>query len=278
MPLVKRATKGSALTHAEMDANLDYLQGLVTVNAINFSTEVAIAGAVALDAAAFGKNHVCSGTSVDYSVTLPSPVGHAGKVIGFRMSGALTKLVTLNAGLGVAIDGQQTRVMWAAETAWLLCDGANWFKVAGASRPMMARMRYTDNTGFTVSAITETVVQMSEVQFDDGSLCDLANHRIIVRRAGRYVISGYFFHATAGATTAREVGYLYVNSVVAIMAEQYLGNTNNDGHIALSTPIALASADVVNLRVYSSQGGKKVRASVASGIYPYLAIKEELTW
>lgn len=244
---------------------------------MSFVSEVSIAGATTLDATAFGKNHVCTGTTADYPVVLPSPSGNAGKLIGFRMADVLTKLVTLDAGAGVTIDGQQTRVMWAGETAWLLCDGVGWTKVAGKSRPMTTRLRYTSGSGAVISANTETVLPMSEVQFDDGGIADLASWRIVARRAGRYLLSGYFMHALAPSGATRELGYIYINGTVAVMFEQQV-STAGDGHISLTTPALLSPGDAVNLRVYSTTGGMVYRASPGQGIYPYLAAAEILSW
>lgn len=79
----------------------------------------------------------CSGTSSNYTVTLPAPT--AKKLIGFKMDHGLTKLVTLSASSG-NIDGQSTRVMWANEVAILLGDGTNWTKITGKSVAMQCQM------------------------------------------------------------------------------------------------------------------------------------------
>ena len=71
------------------------------------NTEVSITGTVGLSSAHFSIMHVCSGTTTDYTVTIPSPIGNAGKLIGFRMANSvlpsglpLTKKVTISAGNG----------------------------------------------------------------------------------------------------------------------------------------------------------------------------------
>jgi len=58
--------------------------------------------------ATINKMHVCSGTSANYTVSLPSPSGNTGKPLGLRMSTDLTKLVTIDAGAGVTINGKST--------------------------------------------------------------------------------------------------------------------------------------------------------------------------
>lgn len=51
-----------------------------------------------------GRMHVCSGTSSDYTVTLPDASANTGKLIGFRMASGLTKFVTIQGVSGQLID------------------------------------------------------------------------------------------------------------------------------------------------------------------------------
>lgn len=89
----------------------------------------AITGAVALDATAFGKVHFCTGTSADYNVTLPAVSGNSGKMLMFKGSPALTKVVTLLQNSADTIDGATSRPFAAYGELWLLCDGTNWIVV-----------------------------------------------------------------------------------------------------------------------------------------------------
>lgn len=122
--------------------------------AIDWASPVVVTGTSTL---ATGKHHVCTGTTADYTVTLPPVTGNAGKLISVEMAGALTKLVTVDAGAGVAIDGQQTRVMWARETALLLCNGVAWTKVAGKSVPSQFNVYQTADMALTVSSYTKII-------------------------------------------------------------------------------------------------------------------------
>jgi hypothetical protein len=56
------------------------------------NTEIAVTGT---STATFSKMHVCSGTTIDYQLTLPSCIGNAGKFVGVRVSRLATKLITL---------------------------------------------------------------------------------------------------------------------------------------------------------------------------------------
>lgn len=98
------------------------------------------------DTATLGRMHVCSGTTSDYSLTLPTALGNAGKFVGVRMSSALTKLVTLDGNSTETIDEALTRIMWAGESAILMSDGTQWVKVAGKSIPMRCTAALASNT------------------------------------------------------------------------------------------------------------------------------------
>jgi hypothetical protein len=146
-------------------------------------------------------------------VTLPAASGNAGKHIGFRMGSAtaLTKLVTIDGNASETIDGATTRIMWSEETAILLCDGSNWFKIAGKSIPMTVHLsRSTDQTGITGSAWTQIYFTTK----DDGTdfLWDSANNRAKVVRPGKYVATVFCYANSASGQTGAYIA-LSVNSV-----------------------------------------------------------------
>lgn len=76
------------------------------VDALTTTAKVLITGAIALDATAFGKEHVVSGTSVDYTVTLPTAVGNEGKMILFKGDPLVA-----NFNKAVSIDGSGTETI-----------------------------------------------------------------------------------------------------------------------------------------------------------------------
>jgi len=153
------------------------------------AAEIAVTGAVT---ATISRMHVCTGTSANYTVTLPTAVGNTGKLIGFRMAGiaALSKLVTLDGNGSETIDGSTTRIMWAQESAILLSDGANWFKIAGKTLPMMAAMHLsTDQTGVVPSTTTKINVDTSDVN-NTGQMTDTSGFEIDILRPALYACSG----------------------------------------------------------------------------------------
>lgn len=149
---------------------------------------VAITGATALTTSAFGKLHICTGTSADYTVTLPAVASSAGKMIQFVMSSALTKLVTLKGNGSELIRDSNTRIMWAGESAMLYCDGTVWHKIAGTTIPMKAT-KYRASTQ-PISASTNTLVVCDTIYVSQCPAAMLAASGVItVLRPGSYELS-----------------------------------------------------------------------------------------
>ena len=173
--------------------------------------------------ALISRMNVCSGTSADYTVTLPAVSGNAGRYIGFRMATGLTRFVTLDGNASETIDGQTTRVMWAEETALLYCDGSAWFKIAGKSLPMAAGMYLSaEQTGVLNSTVTK--VNLNTQDFDNtGRIVDTANNRMTARRTGNYIVGGKVcFSTPAGAAlgaASRGNVQIYVNGSQVSAAE-----------------------------------------------------------
>lgn len=160
-------------------------------NALAAPAEVSVTGTTTITSSGLSAGparivwHVCSGTTSDYTVTLPAASGNAGKLIGFRMATGLTKFVTLDGNAAESIDGNATRIMWANESAILLCDGSNWFKVSGKTRPMFALMHRS--TALSVDSATQTKVPLNTTDDDNtGAMADTTNTRINIKRPGLY--------------------------------------------------------------------------------------------
>ena len=163
--------------------------GLISgLNIIN--SPVSITGTASLTSSAFGKIHQCSGTTSNYAVTLPAVSGNTGKIIAFQMSTSLTKLVTITGSGAETIDGSNTRIMWAGETAILYCDGSSWTKIAGKTIPMLGHL--TTNANQTISASTDTKRSLNATTgIDNGApgMSDTTNSKIVIQRAGKYELS-----------------------------------------------------------------------------------------
>lgn len=156
------------------------------------AAEIAVTGATT---ATVSRMHACtdSGSPADYTLTLPSPSGNTGKWLGVAMNPGLTKLVTIDAGVGVLIygdgsgTGSRTRVMWRGESAFLYCDGSNWFKRFGKSIPMTCKLDKAASQSITNSTWTKVLLDTVPTGGDPtGRLANTGSSQIDTVRAGVY--------------------------------------------------------------------------------------------
>lgn len=100
------------LGNVDNTADVDKPISNATQIALESTNIVLVSGAVTLDSTAFGKIHSCSGTSANYTITLPTAVGSAGKMIAFKGEkvSALNKAITLDGSGSELIDGVLTRI------------------------------------------------------------------------------------------------------------------------------------------------------------------------
>lgn len=245
---------------------------LVSTYQLDYSADVAVTGAVT---ATIGKWHICSGTSADYTVTLPAASGNAGKLIGLRMSSALTKLVTIDANSTELIDGVETRVMWANEVAVLFCDGTGWTKIGGKSIPMVAGIyRASNQTSVTAASIEK--VLCSTLDFDDtGFVADATNSRLTVKRTSSYIISGKVQGDGPGAL-ARWISLLYVNGAQAGSGETNSVSGTYPTPAATRTQTITAGHNVELYVYFSGSAAKNVVGS--SGKESQISIAEIVSW
>jgi hypothetical protein len=244
------------------------------------ASEVAVTGAVT---ATISKWHVCTGTSADYTVTLPAASGNTGKFIGFRMgsASALTKMVTLDGNASETIDGALTRIMWAYETCVLKCDGSNWHKVAGRSIPMSAEM--VRNTAQSITTATVTQVLLNNIIFDmSGQLADTTNNRINIKRPANYS-TAVSWSLNAALTTAQLVQARTHAGTPGSTTERktaLVGGTGGPTPAYLpyiGAVLALVAGDCVEFHVYQTSGGS-VNTVTTSGAWPVLTVVENPEW
>ena len=227
--------------------------------------------------ATIGRMHVCSGTSADYTVTLPAASGNTGKLIGFRMSNALTKLVTLDGSASETIDGSLTRVMWKDEVAILRCDGSNWAKIAGKSIPMGCTIRRSsDQTGVVTSTVT--LVDFNQTDGDNtGAMADLTNNRILIKRPGTYIVSGVVVWSGLTANSVRCITDIRKNGTGIAFAETSALSGGYTAPYCTDGPI-LAAGDYLDMTGFHQCGSNQSMYGGATGGATKLAAVEVPEW
>ena len=216
------------------------------------SSEVAVTGATTLTASAFGKMHVCTGTTSDYIVDLPAVSGNSGKIIGFRMSVALTKFVTLDANASELINGSTTRVMRNGESAILLCDGSSWSKIAGLTIPMFSQIQRAASQSIPDNTLTD--VDFTAVVSDSAGTADISSDRITIKRPGNYQIRARsVFPDPGGSSTVGKTRQTRVYKNGA-----YLDNASPDYGQRIpvvNSVYPLLAADYIGANLYQNNGG-----------------------
>lgn len=229
----------TALSQTEIQAAVHNLETI---------TNVSITASTTLTSAAFGKYQVCSGTSANYTVTLPTAVGGAGQTIGIRMALGLTKLVSLACTGGQTIDGAATRIMWAGESALLESDGSNWVKLGGKSIPMTCQLQRA-STDFSIATAGWFAVPMDALALGTALLYDSTDGQVVAVRPGIYscLIFAYCVGAAAGvilyAAVSKNAGQSAGFSVFQS------GGGSNAGPAGHAATFALAVGDTVNVDV-----------------------------
>lgn len=226
-------------------------------------TAGSITGTATVAATDRGKSMVCTGTTSDYTVTL-LPTGAdftAGDEIEFRMASALTKLVTLDAGVGGTIDGVRTRIMWADEVARLRYLGSQvWVKVSGKTIPMSSKIY--QNSAQTINASSVTTVDYDSSRYNNGMTQTLASDRITVTRPGKYIV--YWIIQLASGQTANRFlfrGYRFDsgdNVIDISYFEMGVPNTSMTPGAQIIDTCAAVVGDYFAATVYHDSAGSRL--------------------
>ncbi len=127
---------------------------------------------------------LCNNSS-NITVTLPTASGNSGKSYTLKKIGNNTATVTLDAAGSETIDGTTTVVLFVQyDSVSITSDGSNW-SVIEDGRQQQAVKVYR-STAQTIPAATFTKILLSTAEFDVGSLFDVSNNQLVVRRASNY--------------------------------------------------------------------------------------------
>lgn len=226
--------------------------------------------------ATISKMHVVSGAS-DWTMTLPAVSGNTGKFIGIRIANSYAKLCTVDGNASEAIDGSLTRIMWAGEACILLCDGSNWFKVAGKSLPMYATLKRT--TAQSISAGVWTAAAFTAQDSGVAPMYDSGNGRVKIVRPGTYRAMGMAYTTAGSVPSASVAGYIgcVPNATSPPGAAAGLPSDSGGGvqGYGMMQDAVLAVNDYVNLSVYCNGTSPAIAANTNPA---YLSVVEITTW
>ncbi|MET3995052.1 hypothetical protein ABID65_006718 [Bradyrhizobium sp. S3.9.2] len=172
---------------------------------LDVSTVVNLTAASTLTSAAFGKLHFITGAAA-FTTTLPTPVGNAGKLIGFVVGNAAsaTKTFTLTTPAGAIGRSGASIVMWTNESVLLRSNGADWQVLQAKQLPFTGLLsRSTDQASAAQPGARINLT--TSVDPSGLNLCfDSVNQAFIAPRAGTFLINGYIYLTQgSGATYAQ---------------------------------------------------------------------------
>lgn len=214
------------------------------------ASEVLIGAATTLTLSAFGRMHACTGTTANYTVTLPSASGNAGKIIGIRMAASLSRLVTVAAAGSDLIDGQAQRVMWSGESAVLMCTGSGWTKIAGVTKPMS--FLAWRNGSAALAGYTLTKVALNTVEINYGGAFDQSTERLNILRPGAWMLAG---SANFDPGQAGGAGIVQCNKNGGTFQQLAFGHFSSSTNMTLSGSGhagQLIAGDYFDLNVYAT--------------------------
>lgn len=225
-----------------------------------------------------GRMHVCSGTSANYTVTLPTATGNAGKFVGVRMANALTKLVTVAGASGQLIDAQNTRAMWAQESAILLCDGTGWTKISGKSRAFSAKM-FIGPANQLIDSATLTKINLNQIAFNSLSMCDTTNKRINILRGNNYRIVGTVVYGNVSQNVSRITAYTERNNDgITFTQTETSGLTGAYPFANTIEKVALATGNFLELKTFHNASSQLEAVGALTGSSCRLEVTEEDLW
>jgi hypothetical protein len=231
----------------------------------------------------------CENGESDYIVTLPAVSESTGKCLMIKIASDCTNLVTVrgvNYGpprpplLYETIDGNvDGRIMWAKESAILYCDGTEWKKVTGYSRPMTAIKSL--HSSQTFNKLTETTIALDIPMTSEcpDAMVGTAS-TIIIQRPSNYKISYCLMYASnsgGGGEEARIAidGVVFTKSVSDAAA--------NNKTIVGSFATGLTSEAITMLGYYDGSSNLSPailgRHSFGDTVHvTYLAVEEIIGW
>lgn len=238
--------------------------------------------AIAITAAAIAtldRMHICTGTTANYTLGLPTAVGNAGKFIGVRMGliGVMSKLVTLDGNAAETIDGVASRIMWAGESAILMSDGTEWKKISGLSIPMMASIYLAADTANTVNA-TVTAAPLDTVSIDNtGAMANVGASKITLLRNSPIHVFGQVGITNTGNPSLASAAYIKRNAAyIGYLGSEQPINMNKSFPVNCILINGVAGDDIIE---YYSQASGLTTPTLSGGIAnSFLQVVEVPNW
>lgn len=231
------------------------------------SAEVSVTTTAALDATAFGTMHACSGTSSNYTVTLPPVSGNGGKWIGLRCVGGLTRVVTVTGSDSGKINGVSSAALIAHDVAILFCTGSEWLLMRNTPHLECTMQMTNGSSNLSVATGTFTTIPLDTVVSETGGpYSDTANYRY-TPPAGKYAIIAQAKFVSVPDGT-RIIVLLHAGNASAYF-EQAIGSANTIRLIAVSPCAMFSGSNHARMQVWHNKGSN---LDIAHGSETFLSV------
>lgn len=236
----------------------------------------------AADTAVLGRVHLISGTTDDYSISLPPAAGNDGKLLAFVVdeSGNANKRYTLDAYDTEEINGATTRVLWAGESVVLLAQGGAWRRIAGYSRPMTCRLYYNvaDGTFQSVATADDEKIPFNLALDGTTFMDDSANSQIKAGRSGTYIVTAMctFCGDSSGAVLTAGAARMYITMPASRPTLPGISGSLVSVHGTCRA--ALGKDDAVEVYAYQDSGSTQYIHGGEGGSLTWLEVTEIITW
>lgn len=200
--------------------------------------------------AAIGRLNVCSGTTADYTVTLPAVSGNSGKYIGILGDSGLTKVVTIDANSTELIDYNQTLPIIARDAYVLYCNGSKWIVLASMPRQNILIVQNNGSTTQSLSSGTSTKIAnaLTTVSQDALSEWNGTNKKFTPKRAGKYLVTLGVQNDNVSSILAVQ---LYKNGTIYAQGNSAAASTYQQAYCSFQAD-ANGSTDYFECYCYSS--------------------------
>jgi hypothetical protein len=200
--------------------------------------------------------YLCSPSSSNINVTLPSVSGNAGLRHGVKMvnSTSSARTVTLVRSGSALIDGKTSVVLYVdGDYLEVECDGTNWHVVVDGRIAHRANMRRT--TGQSISHDTVTQIDFTTSDVNVGALATTGSgSKFEVRRAGSYLVS-CSINLTGIDDQERLALRFRKNGIGQNYVDLWASGNNRECAVNLTALVELAVGDDLTMHVYHNEGG-----------------------
>ncbi|UGX98713.1 hypothetical protein G6321_00027810 [Bradyrhizobium barranii subsp. barranii] len=237
---------------------------------LDASTVISLTAASTLTSAAFGRLHFITGTAA-FTTTLPTPVGNAGKMIGFLVGKAAsaTKLFTLTTPAGLIGRMTGAIVMWANESVLLRSNGTDWEVLSAKQIPFVGSLRTVADTAISAAF---TACQLTSPSGDPTGLnlsYDAASKTFKAPRTSQYQFNGYVYQTQVSGSATNQMEIAGGSNESGVYS--WTG-TVNTGTIYGSTVFNVPAGQQIYMLGRADGTSPKIAASLVPAYLDYLEI------